>query len=272
MGLGGGFMGSHSMIEDNDTLPRRSAFTLIELLICIAIIAILLGFLLPVVRNARNSGRELVCQNNLRQLMLAFRVFASDHDEQLPGSFWDLKFKTDPNPEHWDWLRGSAAQWTSAPTGGTLFRYVNREPSLYRCPSTTVVESPPSTVMGPGVGSNGHYDYVSMLDLTGARMMNVKPMSRFTFPSGEIAYVATPVIVEGDPAKMNGFQFKSTHDSTDSMPHLHHGGAYYASIDASVHWVDEPPGGCWIWQSQAPSGAWVSLGPTPFYWGQWNNQ
>jgi prepilin-type N-terminal cleavage/methylation domain-containing protein len=265
------------MIGAGNSNPRqthenRRGFTLIEILVCIGIIVILAAFLLPAVNRARESAREPVCQNNLRQLMLGFRAFAHDHTDQLPGGYWDLRFKTDPDPSHWDWLRGNWSQWTSAPAGGTLFRYVNQSAALYRCPALSLQAMSASAIGGPGVGSNGQYDYVSMLDLVGARMAAVRFNSRLVYPDGHVAYVPTPVIVEGNPAQVNGFQFTSWHAGDDTMSHAHHGGAFYAAIDGSVQWVNEPVGGCWIWQSQAPSGTWVTFGPYPFFWGQWNQQ
>ena len=59
---------------------RRAGFTLIELLVVIAIVVILAGICLPVYAKAREKSRGAVCQANLRQLVMAMHMYASDYD------------------------------------------------------------------------------------------------------------------------------------------------------------------------------------------------
>jgi len=66
-------------------MARRRAFTMIELMIVIAIIAILISLLLPAIQASREVARRSQCANNLMQLGIAFGSYASTHTVLPPG-------------------------------------------------------------------------------------------------------------------------------------------------------------------------------------------
>src|SRR4051812_45056990 len=137
----------YSVVRLAPKARRGNAFTLIELLVVIAIIAILAGLILPALATAKGRATAVVCQSNLRQLTLAWFIYAGDHDDRLPynlggqGSGTNVAPKTNIN-----WVN-NVMSWGTEPdntntaliTEASLGSYANRNVRIYKCPSDRVL-------------------------------------------------------------------------------------------------------------------------------------
>ena len=67
---------------------NQKGFSLLELILVLAVIAIIMYFLLPALKNLREKGRQGICINNLKELHRGFMLYAADYNGWLPASVW----------------------------------------------------------------------------------------------------------------------------------------------------------------------------------------
>ena len=119
----------------------RRAFTLIELLVVIAIISILAAMLLPALAGAKARAQRLKCTSQMKQLGLAFNMFASDHNDQFPPSAYatgDYQYQLSWDDYLHRYIGGTApdADLIVGISGGIADR--STIPKILKCPADRI--------------------------------------------------------------------------------------------------------------------------------------
>lgn len=116
-------------------MKKLKAFTLVELLVVISIIALLLSILMPALGRVKEQARSVVCRTNLKSITLAAMLWSEDNDNWTPPHSWAWA-----NPKGADESHGFAGY----PNPGSLESYTatdrDKSKNLYACPSAKGVE------------------------------------------------------------------------------------------------------------------------------------
>jgi prepilin-type N-terminal cleavage/methylation domain-containing protein len=101
----------------------KPGFTLIEILVVVAIIALLVAILLPSLARARAQAKLISCQSNLHQITVATFTYAAEYKGRFPADRWSNDIAA------YDWIGDK-----SGPTKGSLWRYMNKAREAFVCP------------------------------------------------------------------------------------------------------------------------------------------
>lgn len=117
-------------------LPSRRSFTLIELLIVIAIIAILAALLFPALSKARARGSYSSCVSNFKQISYGYTMYRDDHKGVPPSGAimgWGGANIAIRHVKGYDDKRGGGPEKFGMPSA--LWRYTGRDKDIWTCPS-----------------------------------------------------------------------------------------------------------------------------------------
>ena len=123
------------------TFSTNSAFTLIELLVVIAIIAILVAMLLPALGKAKTKAQGIHCMNNMKQLSLAWLMYAHDSNDRIPYASAAIvqTGNADPKTDPYVWVKGLMDFDRSNRSNWDVEQDIKKSPLWSYCGNSTVI-------------------------------------------------------------------------------------------------------------------------------------
>ena len=220
-----------------------AAFTLVEMLVVIAIIGILMSLTLPAVMRSKGAAQGTVCKSNMKQIMLGIMMYTEDNTDHFP---WAGGVDRDWSA---DWMFGGQDReftnqrrlWAKPPPdfgfhaeAGSIFNYVTGNPihrlpgglvdltaseiyPVYRCPSTGLI----------GRALRVNYSLNAYIDADEHPPLGVRA-SWVKNPSGKI------LLVNEDPHTMHNASFNPTGSATRGDNALHNGSMNLGFVDGHI--------------------------------------
>lgn len=143
--------------------PTRAGFTLVELLVVVAVLGVLAAMLLPALASAKEAGRRAACVSNLRQIGIALHAYASDAGDRIP---YGPKAPPFTNPANFYPSTGAPtsliSMWGGRPVGLGLMLadYLASQPGVLFCPGADQRVDADAELSRVGTGqAQGSYYY-----------------------------------------------------------------------------------------------------------------
>jgi prepilin-type N-terminal cleavage/methylation domain-containing protein/prepilin-type processing-associated H-X9-DG protein len=181
---------------------KKNAFTIIELLVVVAVLVLLAATLLPALAKTSLNGKTLQCINNHRQLVNAWRMYADDNRDVIVYAAGNSSTPT-RDPYAWtlsslDFNPNNRANWdiTVDLSVRPLWAYGGKSAGIFKCPSDNSYVVPPGGVARPRVrsvsmnvfmggfdGTTGGWPYLSgfHIFLKTTDLTSVNPANCFVF-------------------------------------------------------------------------------------------
>ena len=192
---------------------QPGGFTLIEVLVVIALIEILASLLVPAVRSALERGSRTFCLNNERQLFLAARMYANHHDGFLP------RRGLDPKDERWPALFAT---------------YLNDSTGVYYCPAA---KGDPERDEDPYANTHNNTSYVinGFNDKIVYNTASAVYLDSIPYPSRTILF--------GESRNEDGNFYMDLVEANEKNildTERHDNGAMYCFADGHAEWIRHP--------------------------------
>jgi prepilin-type N-terminal cleavage/methylation domain-containing protein/prepilin-type processing-associated H-X9-DG protein len=173
-------------------MNNQRAFTLIELLIVIAIIAVLASTLFPVFAQAKRAAKATVCLSNNKQMAMAYQMYAGDFDDFTVPMYYVEGPTMNSTMTTWS-SRIVLPEFIEEPTGGLIYPYLK---------STAVMDCPEANELrgfGPAYGMNLELTEIIRVS-TRPRVVNAMgiPFSQMQEPAQTVVFGDNAMLADED--------------------------------------------------------------------------
>lgn len=216
------------------------SFSLIELLVVVAIISILASMLMPALSKARSVSLKAKCAGNLKQIGTGVGYYGNDYDNYVPA--YRFIYWAAPNVQARGFASGLAAcmglpkatkdlGWVGAPSdldeNGEQTNFTNRNlDTIFRCPADPFPE--------PSMGRNYPSSYgINIIAATDVNYIDSRPWRTFSQIKrpASLSFIADTLSLVGSDRE-KGHEIYST--STNNLGNLHNGDGNYLFLDSHV--------------------------------------